>query len=261
MLFDLQYLSPEEEGGEAVGNEPEDSGEQVEKSGEEAEGEQQEEAEGRPLPQEEIDRIVKNRLKRWERKWAKTMGVKDMNEASEMATAGKTVSQRAGIPAREVVSRLNRQVQNQAGQQGQTGQAIPEEMRQEIQEMKDMMEDEKFQKVRQQEEKKARQEFGKLFDDHQDDIEDKAEEKGLTLDEAAAIVLQPKVKEQAQKEAQAQKEVKRKRKVEGTDERAEESETTDYASKLTPQMKRVAQKQGMSYKKYYEQAKATGLLD
>jgi len=248
--WDLQLFAEDEEG-EAVGEEPEEV--------EEVEDDEPEQTDG--LSQRKVDEIVKNRLSRFERKWAKEMGANDMNEAVELAKAGRTVSEKAGLKPRDVVGRLNRQVQNQPTQSGNSQQGIPQEMKEEMEEIKAMLASEREEKIRTQEEKTARTEFGnKLFEEHQTDIEDLAEDKGLTLQEAAAIVLQPKLKEQFKEQTEKKKQVKRKRSVDSSEDKAADTQTTDYESALTPAMKRGARKMGMSYQKYYEQAKQTGLL-
>ena len=255
--WDLQLFAEEDEGeGEAVGDLPEEQEEEVNV------GEEEESTEEQYLTQKDVDRILKKKIPQLERKIARAVGANDTNELKQLAQAGRTVAQKSGLSPRAVLDKLNRtaqgQARTQAYQQGNT-QEVNSELMERISNIEETLKDEREEKVKANEAKEARSEFGKLYDQYEDDIEETAEEKGLSLTEAAAIVLRPYLKDQAKQQTQAKQQNKRRRKVESSEEGPKE-ESKDYASKLTPEMKRTAQKFGMSYEKYYNQAVQSGLI-
>jgi len=256
--WDLQLFAEEDEGeGEAVGDLPEEQEEEA------SVGEEDESAEEQYLTQKDVDRILKKKIPQLERKIARAVGANDTNELKQLAQTGRTVAQKAGLSPRAVLDKLNQtaqgQARTQAYQQGDTKE-VNSELMERISNIEETLKDEREEKVKANEAKEARSEFGKLYDQYEDDIEETAEEKGLSLTEAAAIVLRPYLKDQAKQQTQAKQQNKRRRKVESSEEGPKE-ESKDYASKLTPEMKRTAQKFNMTYEKYYKHAVDTGLLN
>ncbi len=214
------------------------------------------------LSQDEFDQKIKQltakERARFEKKMQKLFGTKDLNRASEYYQAGYAVSQAAGKQPNEVLSRLKGRQQQQP-QQGNYQQAQPDDaVMAEVNELKSMLMEQREEEAKSHQEQEAKKEFGKLYEDHQDDIEDMAEERGLSLVDAAAVVLRPQLKELYENRTTEKKKNQRRRKVEGTDEGP--SKDTDVQNKLSPEMKRTAQRMGLSYKEYFNHAKSTGLI-
>ncbi len=206
--------------------------------------------------QDEIDEKITRRLARERRKLARLFGTEDMEQAADYAKAGKAVSEAAGLRPGEVVGRLNTTGANQA-QQGQP--TTESAVSQEIAEIRKLMETEKATKVRETQESEAKKEFGSLFDEHIEAIEDKAEDLGLSLVDAATLVLRPKLGELYAQRTQAQQQAKRKRAVDSSGE-APASTGLDWRSQMSPEMLRTAKKMGMSPKDYHQHAVETGLI-
>lgn len=248
--FDLQLFADEEAESEQVSE-----GEQ----GEEVEGQEEteEEAEIR-MSQEEFNRTIQSRLAREKKKMEKQLtqmfGTENLQEASQFYQIGQQLAKTSNKSPQEIMQRLQRQ----SGQQTtQSGQAVSDpQLYSELQELKQMITTREEQEQREKEEAEARKKFGRYFDQHWDAIQDKADEKGLTLEEAATLVLGPemtKIKEEQQKN---KKQVQRKRKLDSTDEKP--ADEGNPAAQLTEDEKRTAQKQGISYAKYLENKKALG---
>jgi hypothetical protein len=238
-----------------------ESEEQIEESTESTEGSEAEEDETY-LTQPEVDNIVKKRLARLEKKIAKELGV-SIKEAKDYISAGKSVSEASGLTPAQVRERLAAQralQQQQGNQQGQYNTGDPA-LREEITEIRGILSDEREEKVRTEQKKEARKEFGELFDEYEDDIEEYAEDRGLTLTEAAAVVLHPKLRDHIEKRTQTRQQVKRKRKVEGMD-GGTKTGKVDYESALSQKEKEVASKFfNMTPQEYYEHKKALGEID
>lgn len=204
--------------------------------------------------QEEVDAAIERRLARERRKLAKALGVEKVEDASEYIMAGQAVSQAAGVKPGEVVSRLN---QRQKGnQQNQTNTQSESALAKELSELREMVEDDYQQKRIREQSEEARKEFGELFDSHREDVVDRAEELGIPLVDAAAIVLRPHLKETVTSRERKKQATRRKRKVEGSQEAPNRGE--DVSAKLSPNQKRTAQKMGLSYKEYFAQLKELG---
>lgn len=233
----------------------EDSQEYVEETTDTGEGEVR-------MSQQEFDQALERRLARertqYEKRMAKLFGTKDLNTAAEYYKAGYAVAQAAGKRPGEILQRLQGQ-QTQAGQAYQQPQ-VNDPLYAEIQEVKNMMETQREQELREKESSSAKKEFGKLYDENQADIQDLAEERGLSLVDAAAIVLRPHLKKHYASQTQTKQAVERKRKVAVTGDAPLKGDA-DYESKLTPQMKKIARSSGMTPKQYYEMAIKTGLIE
>lgn len=219
------------------------------------------------LTQKQVDEIVERRLARERRKQdkelAKKLGV-PVEQAREYIDAGLSVSQASGLTPAQIRERI-KQGQQGPGQQAQgqyqqQQQYQPQDdIKQEINEIRGILSDERAEKVRSQQEQEAKKEFGQLFDDHLEDIEDKAEEYGISLVDAAAIVLRPKIREHVETQTRQKQQTKRKRKVEGGGE-APKSET-DITSKLTTKQIETARKMRVPLEKYYKNLKELGEIE
>ncbi len=215
--------------------------------------------------QEDVDNAIKNRLKRFEKKIAKDLG-SGLDEAKELIAAGRAVTQASGLSPAQIRERLAAQRQQHGygtqgyrsqGQEATPPQSAPnDDVRQEINEIKNLISEEREEKVKKIQEDEARKEFGELFDSHADDIYEKAEDTGLSLADAAAVVLRPKLREHLEERTKAEMRTKRSRKLD--DSSAGPEKHVDVNSVLSPDQKRVATRMGIGYKKYYEQLKELG---
>ncbi len=214
-------------------------------------------AEISPEVQEFLNQKINERIAReraqWERKLEKTFGTKDLQMAGEYYRAGQVVSQRAGLRPREVIQRLS----DQATSPGTPIAGDP--IREELNEIKNLVMSQHEREILEREESEARKEFGKLYDEYSDEIRDLAEERGLSLTDAAAIVLRPKLKEFYETQSRARSESRRRKKIEGTGDKPDKG--FDPEAKLTSEQKRVAKKMGISYKEYYDQLKMLGRIE
>lgn len=257
--FDLQLFAEEEgeeevefEDLEAQGGET-DEGAVDDEGGSEA-GEVTFDEDTQRQLEQKINQMTARERTRFEKKLKRIFGTTDLEKAGEFYRAGFAVSQASGRPPGEVVQRVT----NPQQQQGAPQQGYPDDtLRREIEDIKGLLSDKFEEEEKSVQEKEARQEFGSLYDEHKEDVEDTAEERGLSLTDAAAIVLRPHLKTFYEKRTQQSK--KRRRRVEGSNEAPPKGEV-DVSSKLTPEMKRIAAGMGLSQKEYYEHAKATGLI-
>lgn len=213
--------------------------------------------------QSKINKIIEDRLARHDRKTQKTLkelfGTSDLKTAAQYYKAGQAVAQASGKTPQEVLQRLAQQRQQQMGlnpQQQPAGDGVSKE----IQEIKDILAVQRETEVREKESTEAKKEFGELYSKHEDDIQDMAEERGLSLVDAAAIVLRPHMSDLYSKRAQTKQEKVRKKRVEGSDE-SPGGKGVDPASVLSAAQKRAAQKMRLSYKDYYQQLKELGRID
>lgn len=212
--------------------------------------------------QEDFDRAIKNRLKRYERKVAGELGV-SLQEAKDWIEAGRSVSQASGLTPAQIKMKLEEtRMQNaqQAGQSYQPNVYPQDDVKKELAEMKSLIEEDRVEKVRTRQEQEARKEFGDLFSKHQDDIEEKAEEFGLSLVDAAAIVLRPKLKEYTETRVRNKQQLSKSRKIEDSNDSPDTKEV-DLRTALTDKEKRTAQRMGVSLEKYYNQKKALGEIE
>ena len=211
------------------------------------------------LSQEQVNEIVQKRIAREMRKnddrLKKIFGTSDLDLAANYYKAGYTVAQRAGLKPQDVVSRLS----GQGNQQNPNAtMSNDNQLMQELQQIKDVIYSQETEKVKSNQAKEAKKEFGRLYDQYEADIEEVAEDRGLTLVDAAAIVLRPHLPKLYESREKKKKKMSRNRRVESTD--GSPSKNVDLAAALTPEMKRVAKKQGLSLKEYYKIAKDTGLI-
>lgn len=231
---------------------------QADEETQEEQEEQEETTEEKTFTQEELEAKIKEltwrERTRTEKRLAKLFGTKDLKQAAEYYRAGYAVSQASGQPPSAVLQRLNRPGTGTPPATTTTGYPA---LQQEIQEIKNMLFTQYEQESRAAEEAEAKKEFGSIYDEHREDIEDLADERGLSLADAAAVVLRPVLRDVYEKQVRSKQQYKRGRKVEGTGD-APPKGGEDAGSLLTPEQKRVCQKAGMSYKEYYESLKALG---
>ncbi len=207
--------------------------------------------------QEELEAVLARRLardrKQQSKKIEETFGTSNFDEVKGYYQAGRAVTQASGKTPAEVLNRLS------GGKQMQTNQS--NDVTKEIAEIKQLLSDQKVQETRTIQEKEAKKEFGNLYDSHKEDIEDMAEERGLALVDAAAIVLRPKLKEVYQSKSKAQQEHLRRKRIEGGGEPPAGGGGEDIASKLSTAQMNVAKKMGIPLKKYYASLKALGEIE
>jgi len=227
----------------------EGEGEESAEGGVGPEGEEEKET---YLTQDDFDRVLKRKHAQWERKFARRLGFKTVEEAMPYLQAGQMVSQQTQVAPGEIVNRLSGTTTPL--QPGTTPAVNPMEQR--LDRIEGLLEDDRTAKILKTQEAEARKEFGVLYEKYQDEIEDKADELGLPLQDAAAIVLRPHLQEHFQAQTVAKKQAQRRKKLEGSGDAA--SNTEDVVGKLTPAQKRVARKMNLSYQDYYKQLKELG---
>jgi len=210
--------------------------------------------------QEDFDNAIKRRLKRQERSIAKQLGV-SLEEARELIEAGRLVAEASGLTPAQIKMKLEESRMNQSNvNQGQpVYRPVDDEVKREIAEVRSMLTEEREEKARTLQESEAKKEFGDLYLKHQDAIEDKAEELGLSLLDAAAVVLRPKLREIAEERVANKQQVRKSRKIEGSDEGAGAT-PLDLSAVLGPQHKKIARKMGLTLERYYQRGKETGLF-
>lgn len=205
--------------------------------------------------QEDLERVIGARIARertkWERRMKKLFGTTDLQTAAEYYRAGHAVSRASNKPPQEVIQRV-------AGQAG-VNPPVGGDLGRELSEIRSMLEAQHERESRDAQESEARKEFGTLYDDHYEDIIDMADERGLSLADAAAVVLRPHLSTLYEEKAKARAQSRRSRKVEGTGDAP--SKGSNVSSKLSASQKRTAQKMGVSYKDYYTQLKELGRID
>lgn len=224
---------------------------------------QEESDEPNYLTQEDFDRVLRRKHAQWERKFARRLGFKSVDEAIPYIQAGQAVSRAAGLPPTEVASRVGAIAQTTApatvphSGAGLQGGATPLEQR--LDRIEELLEEERTAQVLKSQEAEARKEFGPLFDKHREDIEDKAEEMGLSLTDAAAIVLRPYLRDHIEQQARTKQQLQRRKKVEGSGE-SPGTGKPDYEAILSPAQREAARKTGVSLERYYQQLKRLGKL-
>lgn len=224
---------------------------------------QQEEEEQSPQDdvQAVVDRVVNRKFAQWkrrqERELKKIFGTSDLNAIQEAYRAGVSVAQAAGITPRDVLTKL----ETMTPQQGVDGNmTAPNNLVQEIQEIKKLVMSQQVQRVMSEQEAEARKEFGNLYDEYRDEIHELAGDRDLSLVDAAAVVLRPHLPKLYQQRLQAQSQNLRRKRVEGS-EGAPAASHQDYVAKLTKEQIIIAQKMGLSPKEYAQQLKELGRLD
>ena len=268
MKWDLQLFADEGfEEGEDV-DVVEDDGEE----NDDAEDlESSEEVQEATISQSELDRIIDRRLarerKRREKELEKSFGTSDMKQVNSFYNAGKLVAERAGRSPEEVVSRLHAQMRgNPKGETAQSStahyQTTPEgdaQVQEELREIRELLSHTKEEAL-QAEKTKARKEFGELYNKYEEDILDKSEDDGLSITDAAAIVLRPHLRDYYKTRQQEKQSIKKNKRVESGD-GAPPSNDGDFKSKLSKAQMIAAKKMGVPLKDYYLRAKAAGKVE
>jgi len=245
----------------------EEKEEEEEETTEQTESSQEKESEGEKPDQAYIDDIVKRRLKRERKQWQKELenqfGTTDLNQAKEYFEAGKAVSTASGKRPRDVLNRLGQRKAQQSGNNPAGSQATEsqEDVRKEIEDLKSMIQEQQEQEIKEKEESEAKKEYGELFDQYREDIEEVADDKDLSLSDAAAVVLRPHLKEHFQKQTEEKQKKKRKKKVDATDDSPDSNSDDNLMQKLTSREKEVARRMGITPKRYAERLQEQGELE
>lgn len=200
------------------------------------------------LDQDGIQRIIDRKFRQWNKRLEEQFGTSDLEHISEGYRAGMAVSHAAGITPREVMGKLGEQ----------TGGSQTPDMMTEIKKLQNLVMGQHQEKVVEQQKTEARKEFGEMFDQYALEIEELAEDRGLSLVDAAAVVLRPHLGKIYQQRGQAKTQNRRKR-IEGSDNPPAAGEV--LVDKLSPAQKRVAQRMGISLSDYAQQLKELGHLD
>lgn len=203
------------------------------------------------LTQEDFDRVLKRKHSQWQRQFARRLGVKSVEDAIPYLQAGRVVAQHSGVAPGEIVQRVESMSAAQGNPRG-----VLNPLEQRLDKIEGLLEDDRAAQILKTQEAEAKKEFGDLYDKYQEDIEDRAEELGLSLVDAAAIVLRPRLREHLETQARTKQQVQRRKKIEGSDDAA--AAEGEVASKLTDAQKRVAKRMNISYKDYYTQLKELG---
>ena len=236
---------------------PEEEGEALE--GLEGDGESATPQPSEDDTQVQIDRIIDRKFKQWNRRLTKQFGTSDLDHIADVYRAGAAVSRASGLAPTEVVGKLEgAPTSGNPGNAGNPAQGQPDLYR-EIQSLKNIVLGQHHEKVIEQQRTEARKEFGKLFDEYEMEIEDLAEERDLSLSEAALLVLRPHLGSIYQERQLAQSQNRRK-KVDSS-EGAPAKGGTELVGKLTSTQKSVAKGLGLSLSDYAQQLKELGQLE
>lgn len=211
------------------------------------------------LTQAEIDKMITTRLSREQRKLGKIFGTNDLDSVAEYAKVGREIARTTGKKPSEILQKVS----GMAGAQNMSGSGtgvVDESIREELNSIKQILSTTHETRVKEEQVVEVKKEFGVLFEQNKDAIEDYADEKGLSLVDAAAVVLRPKLKQFIESKIHDRQQLAQNRKLTSAGGKPNK-DGADYASKLTPEMKRIAQKQNISFKDYYEYAKGSGLID
>ncbi len=210
--------------------------------------------------QDEVDRAIEKRLQRERRKLAKMFGVTKLDELSPFVEAGRAVSTASGLKPQEVAQKMSQyQNPNNPNPNSQyPPSANTTQLDQKITKIESMLEEDKVTRARQLQEAEAKKEFGNLYDEHREDIEDKAEDLGLSLVDAAAVVLRPKLKEHIATQQQKKQSLRSKRNVEGSDGQPVKKDSP--ATKLSESQRAIADRYGISHEAYFNQLQRRGKI-
>lgn len=210
------------------------------------------------ISQSMIDKLLDRRLAReraqQEKRLKKIFGTTNLQEAGEYFQAGKAVATSAGVTPRVVLDRLSGQLP-----QGTVGGTASDPVRAELAEIRSLLQERDEAEARTAQEEEARKEFGKLYEENRYEIDELAEEKNLTIPEAAAIVLRPHLKSALVRQTTTQK-TQRRGAIVSSDAPAK-TDGDDGAGKLTPAQLQVARKMGIPPAKYYKRLKEMGKID
>ncbi len=204
-----------------------------------------------------IDKVFGKKRSKWEQEVTGTLGVNSLKEAVDYVHAGRAVSGSAKVPPSEIVNRLQAKgLYNPT--QGSANDPDKDGLRKDIDDIKAVLYNEREEKVRSIQEQEAIKSFGnKVYRDNEMDIKEKADEMGISLVDAAAIVLRPKLSRIAEERAKAKKADRSRRSLDSGD--AGTSGNT-AVEKLSQAQKKTAQRMGLSYKDYYDQLKELGRI-
>ena len=204
---------------------------------------------------DELIRKVTARERARTEKMLKQMFGSDLKSAAMYLQAGQAVAKASGKTPQEILQRIQ--------QQGGVGNSAGEDVtvKGDLQEIKELLAGQFAAEVREKEVKSARKEFGELYDEFEDDITEMADDRGLPLVDAAAIILRPHLGKLYEKRTLEKSQKVRKKKVEGGEEAPATKGAVNYAEVLSPQQKRVAQKMGIPLSKYYAQLKQLGRIE
>jgi len=207
---------------------------------------------------ESVESVVERRLQReraiQERRLRKLFGTKDLGEAAALAEAGRAVSTAAGVSPQTVLSR----VQQLPPAQTARGTNAPDDIQRQLAEIRELIASERADKSREMQVAEAKKEYGGLYDRYADEVEMAAEDRGLSLVDAAAVVLRPHLRDYYEEQATVRRQVAAKRKVEGSGEPPAQEGTVDLDRILSTSQKEVAKRMGISLKAYYNQLKELG---
>jgi len=210
----------------------------------------------------EVEERIKNRLHRERKKIAKELGM-SMEEAKDYIDAGRHVSQASGLTPAQVRQKLIQQQQPQRyhqqqaqDQQTYTPPPVDDDVRRELKELRTILTDQQLREKREKEVSQAKQEFGGLYDEYEMDIEDKAEDLDISVMDAAAMVLRPKLKDHYETRTKKKQQTKRRRKVEGSGEGPSKSQNPEEV--LTPEQIRVAKGMRIPLDKYLKRLQEKG---
>jgi hypothetical protein len=211
----------------------------------------------KPLTREELQAEIDRNIRqftarergRQEKQLKDMFGTSDLRQISEGYRAGQLVSQRAGLTPANVLSRLATGIPGQPQAVPQPNPGVPDPTRQDVAEIKNLLFGQAQQTRLQLEEVEATKDFGEHFTRNRDQIADVAEERGLSLADAAAIVLRPHLRTIAADRAKADQDVTRRRKVDGTGD-APGAPTGSAKDKLSAKELQVAAGMGISPEDY-----------
>ncbi len=255
-MTDQRFYDDEEEEELEEGTEEEEVEE-----GTEDDSEMEEESESPHYSQERVSEIVQNRLHRERKKVMKELGM-SMQEAKEYIEAGQSVTRASGLTPAQVRQRLIQQ-QQQSGQQGYSQDqqsynppAMDDDVRKEIQELRTILTDQQLKEKRDRETVVARQEFGNLYDEYEMEIEDKAEDLDISVVDAAAMVLRPKLKDHYETRTKKKQQTKKRRKLEGSGEAPSGSDNPEEV--LSAEQIRVAKGMRIPLDRYLKRLREKG---
>lgn len=205
--------------------------------------------------QAHIERIVAGRLARergrQEKQLAQAFGTTDLGKISSFYQAGQAVSRSSGTSPSAILARLKG---TGATVQGGANSVTPpvaeaDVLRDELTQIKTMLYAQQEERNVANEEEKARGLYGQLYEDNKFDIVDLSTEKGLKLDEAAAILLAPKLPKYYTKQQQKKLLDEQNRAVEGSDQMPEGVARATTVV-LEPLEKEIARRLGLTQKEY-----------
>lgn len=221
--------------------------------------EDEDEERERTFTQAELDRILTQRLarerNRTRKELAQMFGTDDLRRVVDTYQAGHAVVTASGVTPGEVVARV-RQQHPQLAAAGRMAAPAGGDIRQELGQIRELLSLDREEKARQVQDAEASKQFGNLYTQRRDEITQLAEERGLSLTEAAAIALTPQLKTHLETQARQQQEARRRKRVESSAEGGSVGDE-EVASQLTTKERNVAAQFGMSLAEYHKQKQLT----